>query len=285
MLLPNKRVKLADGGPRHNPPDEMVPMNRQDQYEKYSSYIESEGLDRLLNFKENEAYKDGVFDAVSGKLSIPVPPQPDDLVRLHKLVRERRCFTALEFGVGYSTIVIADALQKNEADWRTLPQKPEIRNHFMFQLFSVDASQDWIAKTKNRLPGHLAGRVHFQFSEVEIGTYNGQMCHYYSDLPDIVPDFVYLDGPDGKDVKGRIHGLSFQCEERTVMSADLLLMESTFLPGTFIIVDGRTNNARFLERNFTRNYEVKWDKECDITTFQLVEERLGRYNVLGSDFF
>src|SRR5438034_7601496 len=34
---------------------------------------------------------------------------------------------------------------------------------------SVDASQDWIAKTKNRLPGHLAGRVHFQFSEVEIG--------------------------------------------------------------------------------------------------------------------
>ena len=85
MLLPNKRVKLADGGPRHNPPDEMVPMNRQDQYEKYSSYIESEGLDRLLNFKENEAYKDGVFDAVSGKLSIPVPPQPDDCgTKLHK---------------------------------------------------------------------------------------------------------------------------------------------------------------------------------------------------------
>jgi len=64
-----------------------------------------------------------------------------------------------------------------------------------------------------------------------------------------------------------------------------LLMESTFLPGTFIIVDGRTNNSRFLERNFKRNYEVEWDDEGDITTFELIEERLGKYNLLGSDFF
>ncbi len=69
------------------------------------------------------------------------------------------------------------------------------------------------------------------------------------------------------------------------MSGDLLLMESTFLPGTFIIIDGRTNNARFLKRNFSRNYEVAWDRENDITTFELVEERLGKYNLLGSDFY
>lgn len=260
-------------------------MNGQNQYEKQRSYIESEGLDRLLNFEENKDYKEGVFDAVSGKLGIPFPPETNDLVRLHKLIRARRCFTVLEFGLGYSTIVMADALQKNEADWINLPQKPEIRNRFMFQLFSVDASKDWIDKTKNRCPNHLANRVHFHHSEVEIGTYNGQICHYYKNLPDIVPDFIYLDGPSAKDVKGSVNGLSFQCEERTVMSADLLLMESTFLPGTFIIIDGRTNNARFLERNFRRNYEVKWDREGDVTTFELVEERLGKYNLLGSDFF
>jgi hypothetical protein len=40
-----------------------------------------------------------------------------------------------------------------------------------------------------------------------------------------------------------------------------------------------------LERNFTRKYEVKWDRESDVTTFELVEERLGKYNLLGSDFF
>ena len=69
------------------------------------------------------------------------------------------------------------------------------------------------------------------------------------------------------------------------MSGDLLLMESTFLPGTFILIDGRTNNARFLSRNFTRNYRVEWDREGDVTTFELIEERLGKYNLLGSDFF
>jgi len=69
------------------------------------------------------------------------------------------------------------------------------------------------------------------------------------------------------------------------MSGDLLLMESTFLPGTFILVDGRTNNVRFLERNFTRHYKIAWDKKADTTTFELVEDRLGRYNVLGSDYF
>ena len=79
--------------------------------------------------------------------------------------------------------------------------------------------------------------------------------------------------------------MSFQCDERTVMSGDLLTMEPTFLPGTFILVDGRTNNARFLERNFKRTYEIKWDRQGDVTTFELKEERLGKYNLLGSDFF
>ncbi len=91
--------------------------------------------------------------------------------------------------------------------------------------------------------------------------------------------------PSAKDVKGNINSLSFNCEERTVMSGDLLLMESTFIPGTFILIDGRTNNAGFLERNFSRNYKVKWNKKMGITTFELSEERLGKYNLLGTDFF
>ena len=260
-------------------------MSRLVQYEKNKQYIESEALDKIINFLENEDYAEGVFDAVGGKLQIPFPPEIPDLVRLHKLVRERKCFTVLEFGVGYSTIVIADALRKNQKDWSHLSKKPEIRNRFMFQLFSVDASKVWLENIKNIFPQELADIVHFQFSEVEIGLFKGQLCHYYKKLPDIIPDLIYLDGPSAKDVQGNINGLTFQCEERTVMSADLLLMESTFLPRTFIVVDGRTNNARFLRRNFTRNYNVEWDKEGDVTLFELVEERLGKYNILGSDFF
>jgi hypothetical protein len=113
---------------------------------------------------------------------------------------------------------------------------------------------------------------------VQVGNFNGQLCHYYVNLPDIVPDFIYLDGPDPKDVNGDINGLSFKCDERTVMAADILLMEPTLLPGTFILVDGRTNNARFLERNLLRNFRIKCNKESDVTFFELIEEPLGKLN-------
>ena len=69
------------------------------------------------------------------------------------------------------------------------------------------------------------------------------------------------------------------------MSADILKMEPILLPETMILVDGRTNNARFLKNNFQRNFEMVWDKESDITTFILKEERLGKYNILGFDFY
>lgn len=260
-------------------------MNDQTNYERHREYIQVNGLDKLIDFTECIGYREGISDSVSATNKTPFPPQPADLVRLHKIIRQRKSFTVLEFGLGYSTLVMADALQKNQADWDLLPQKPAIRNRFMFQIFSVDASQSWIGNILGKIPAHLNTRVHIQYSEVEIGTFNGRICHYYKKLPDIVPDFIYLDGPSPKDVKGDINGLSFYCDERTVMSGDLLLMESTFLPGTFILVDGRTNNARFLARNFSREYKIQWDREGDVTTFELDEESLGRYNLLGSDFF
>jgi hypothetical protein len=248
-------------------------------------YVFQNNLQALVDFDENADYQEKVFDAVSGTLQIPFPPQADDLARLHRLIRERKCFTVLEFGVGYSTSIIADALEKNEQDFHALHPRPAVRNHHLFQLFCVDASQDWLHMVSRDFPHHLKCRTHFHHSEVHIGTFQDRLCHYYDALPDIVPDFIYLDGPSAKDVQGSLTGLSFQCEERTVMSADLLRMESVFLPGTFILVDGRTNNARFLERNFQREFLVKHDPESDITTFELTEARLGKYNVLGSDFF
>lgn len=249
------------------------------------SYIIKNRLDKILDFTENSTYQKKAVDTVSGKLEIPFPPEKRDLIRLHRLIRKRKPFTVLEFGVGYSTIIIADALSKNKKEWNKLSPKPEIRNRFAFNLFSVDASKRWIKETQNRLPTDLKEYVTFKYSGVSIGEHQGQLCHYYDELPDIVPDFVYMDAPDTKQVKGSLHGLSFQCDERTVMSADLLQMESTFLPGTFILVDGRTNNARFLVRNFKRNFHASWDKKDDITTFELVEEKLGEYNIIGKELY
>lgn len=247
------------------------------------TYLKEQGLGEFIDL--DAASRQGIFDTVSGKLATAFAPEIGDLARLHRLIRSRRSFTVLEFGLGYSTIVMADALEKNQRDWESLTPRPAVRNRFLFQLFAVDASAKWIARTKKEFPERLRGRVHLRSSAVEIGTFNGQLCHYYKAIPDVVPDFIYLDGPSPKDVKGRVNGLSFGCDERTVMSGDLLLMEPTFLPGTFILVDGRTNNVRFLQRNFKRRYAVRWDRKADVTTFELREERLGKHNLLGTDFF
>ena len=248
-------------------------------------YLIQEGLNQYINLDANADFKEGAFDAVSGKLNIPFPPVAEDLARLHRLIRKRKVFTVLEFGSGLSTIVMADALSKNKADFLALEEKPELRNRFMFQIFSVESDKQWIEHSQSNFPKHLLEHVNFHYSEIKIDTFNVRICHFYDNLPDIVPDFIYLDGPNPKDVKGNVNGMTFQCDERTVMAADLLLMESILLPGTFILVDGRTNNARFLKNNFQRNFEMSWDKDGDVTSFELKEERLGKYNILGSDFY
>ncbi|NDG52148.1 MAG: hypothetical protein EBY39_03850 [Flavobacteriia bacterium] len=248
-------------------------------------YLIQEGLNQYINLDANAEFNEGAFDAVSGKLNIPFPPVAEDLARLHRLIRKRKSFTILEFGSGLSTIVMADALSKNKADFLAIEEKPELRNRFMFQIFSVESDKQWIEHSQSNFPKHLLEHVNFHYSEIKIDTFNGRICHFYDNLPDIVPDFIYLDGPNPKDVKGNVNGMTFQCDERTVMAADLLLMESILLPGTFILVDGRTNNARFLKNNFQRNFEMSWDKDDDVTSFELKEERLGKYNILGSDFY
>jgi hypothetical protein len=62
------------------------------------------------------------------------------------------------------------------------------------------------------------------------------------------------------------------------MSCDILKIEHFLLPGTMIIVDGRTANARFLKANFQRTWSHNHDIANDIHTFEMVEEPLGSLN-------
>lgn len=211
-----------------------------------NEYLREQGLDKLI--VEKKSY---FGNRISAKYN--------DLIRIHKLILKMKPKDILEFGVGWSTIVMLDAIKKLGGTSK---------------LYSIDASKEWIKKTEKLIPEELKQFIIFHQSNVHITTINGQLCSVYDSLPDIVPDFIYLDGPDPKDVKGDINGLSFKCDKRTVISGDVILMESTLLPNSFILVDGRTNNARFLKRMLLRNWNVNWDAEGDVTTFELDEEPL-----------
>ena len=80
------------------------------------NYVKENKLDKLLN-AEVVPVKKGIYESVDPSVVAPKSPEWDDLVRLHRLVRTRKVTTVLEFGCGHSTVVLADALAKNEREF------------------------------------------------------------------------------------------------------------------------------------------------------------------------
>ena len=56
-------------------------------------------------------------DAVNEELKEPFTTEFDDLIRLHYIALNRKVTTVLEFGVGKSTLVFCDALERNSRDY------------------------------------------------------------------------------------------------------------------------------------------------------------------------
>ena len=115
-------------------------------------------------------------------------------------------------------------------------------------------------------------------------TFNGRISTEYLKHPRVNPDFIFLDGPDQFSPKGSVRGLSTNHPDRMPMAADILTLEHFLIPGTLIIVDGRTANARFLKSNFQRDWDYSYFPEFDQHFFELVEEPLGPYNKDYLDF-
>lgn len=227
---------------------------------------------------------DDIHDPVKPDLESQYAPDKQDLSRLYNYIRSEKPFTVLEFGVGYSTLVIAKALMENEQEFNS-DKKKLIRNSKMFKVFSVDVSSKWIENLRAKIPVELKKYIELSQSDVETKLFKDQVCHFYNKLPDINPEFIYLDGPHPLDPKGNINGISFKCIERTPISADICLLESTMLPGCKILVDGRTNNVRFLKNNLKKNFKFEWDRLGDVTLITLNEKKLGKLNKLGFEYY
>ena len=68
------------------------------------------------------------------------------------------------------------------------------------------------------------------------------------------------------------------------MSSDILFLEYFLEPGTFIIVDGRTANARFIKDHLKRKWSYIHDQKGDCHYFELKEKPLGIYNKTKIEF-
>ncbi len=219
-----------------------------------------------------------------GGATKPFGPQHADLSRLHYLILSRKPISVIELGSGFSTCVIADALNILSIHFKDWVLE-NIRIENPFHLFSVEEDRRFLEITQARLGDRLAARVTLQQSMVELVTHDNRVATMYSSLPNITPDFIYLDGPSQQATKSReIRGISPQGITRMPMSADVLQVEFFLEPGTFILVDGRSANASFLRSYLRRDWAYQRDTLGDVHYFELQETPLGRSNSKKIDF-
>lgn len=237
--------------------------------------IDVNNLEEINNKSEYEPFR-----SVDPKNDIPLEAEIDDLTRLHYLITSRKVSTILEFGVGASTLVFNNALDYNKAKYSSYFSE-NLRRSNAFECYSIDNSKKWIEYTKKQ---HDFNNVIFHYTDCEVSTFNGRVCTFYNNLPNICPDFIYIDAPDQFSVGGDIRGISTRHEDRLPMSADVLSIEHFLLPGTLIVLDGRTANARFLKKNLQRNWEYLYSEEFDQHFFELKEKPLGPYNKKQIEF-
>ena len=202
--------------------------------------------------------------------------KPDfiDLKNIFELITYRKPKCVLEFGVGFSTICISLALKENE------------KNGFFGHLYTVDAEKFWLKNTEDKFPPELKKYVTFHYSSCSVSTFNGQLVSHFDNLPNISPNFIYLDGPNPESVRGKIRGLGFSEKisdlrsdgivktrevniwTRRIVASNILLYESSSPHDFFILVDRRYINCNFLINNLKYKYTLKKDLALGIVTFE-----------------
>ena len=240
------------------------------------TYVREHGLDTLIGDVPTSARADQ-YATVDPAETTPYAPDWPDLVRLHKLILERKVTTVLEFGCGYSTVVMAHALAINRERHGEYVAA-NLRRSNAWELLAVDDSQQWLDITAWRIPERLNPRAYFHHSPAIMTTFAGRACTEYDELPNVCPDLIYLDGPSQHSVAGDINGIHTRHADRLPMACDILRIEHFLLPGTLIVVDGRTANARFLFCNLQRDWRYTHDREADVHTFENTEQPLGKLN-------
>ena len=207
----------------------------------------------------------------------PYPVQYDEVCRLHYLCLSRKSLNILEFGSGYSTLVMASALKilfEHFQDWSF----QNLRVEKPFHLYSVEEEQRFLEVTTKRLGDDYSPFVTITRSSVELDFYNNHYATYFSKIPNISPDIILLDGPGQFSTTKEISGFNLNHMCRMPMAADILKFEFFLEPGTLIVVDGRTANARFLKHHLKMNWVHYHDYDGDIHLFELQEKPLGKFN-------
>lgn len=234
------------------------------------------GIDKLINQKDYKLPKISKPQDTSIRAGGEAfEPECPDLTRLYSIIRMRKILTVLEFGSGFSTRVIGEALKKNKLDYSK--KISLIRRKKPFHLYSLEFEKKYANKvTKSCKKAGLEDYVTVKLVEAEQTSFNNLICGKYKKIPSVCPDLIYIDGPMPMSYKNsKKQYLNLNDFDITNITCDLLIIEPILLPGTIVIIDGMTNNSRFNRRNLQRNWLYHEDLKNDYTILILDEPYLG----------
>ena len=247
------------------------------------NFFKKKNLFDLINKSKSKSLKVNQM-----KVGAPYKPELNDLYQLYQFIYLNKRTTVLEFGSGWSSLIISIALSDLKKKYSQ--QIKNLRRNNPFELFILENEKKYLNLTKKRNLTYQKKRIincniNYNFSDVLMTNYNGNISTEFQNLPLCNPDFIYLDGPDQFNVKGKINNISTRHKDMMPMACDILKIEYFLTPGTIILCDGRGANAKFLRDSFKRNWIYKNDKDNDQHIFYLDDPVLGKYNKFQINFY
>tara|TARA_B100001971_G_scaffold150690_1_gene139813 strand:- start:997 stop:1812 length:816 start_codon:yes stop_codon:yes gene_type:complete len=239
-------------------------------------FFEDKDLDYLIKLSKSNDLS--VNEMVSSE---PYKPKLLDLYRIYQFVILNKRTTILEFGSGWSSLILYMSL--NELKTKFSREVKKLRRNNPFELFILENEKKYLDITQQRLKEakitkNLNISVNFCFSDVLMTTYNGKIATEYENFPLCNPDFIYLDGPDQFNAKNNINNITTIHKDLMPMTCDILKFEYFYTPGTIILADGRGANVKFLRDHLKRNWLYKNIEKYDQHIFYLNDASLGRLN-------
>lgn len=211
-----------------------------------------------------------------------ISPELNDLYRLHAFVTLNKRISILEYGCGWSTSVLANALNHNRDKFKN--KVKNFRFQRPFKITTVENSKKYLNICKKRNQKKF-GNIIFHYSKCTMRDFQGIYCSFYDRFAIFNPDFIYIDGPDPMLVNNSKNGFSNKSLCLPPISGDLLKIEPFLLPGTLVVIDGRTSNARFLKNNLQRNWAYFEDFKNDQNILYLDEKPIGKTNLKQIKFY
>ena len=137
--------------------------------------------------------------------------QPDlnDLYRLYQFIILNKRTTILEFGSGWSSLIMAHALKNNMKKYKD--KVKNLRRGNPFEIFIIENQKKYLKLTKKKNDKILGKSkvIKYFYSKCKMTKFKGKYyATEYLKLPLINPDFIYLDGPDQFGTKGAINNFS-----------------------------------------------------------------------------